>query len=193
MLPVNSVTPYPPNPAVPTASPEMALKLTVNRAGRLTSSQRRLALITGLGALILLLCPLALLVQVGAVYVMDNPPIPTLGSVIFTAVAVLLLVMFVGLIGVNVDMFLPEGFMRRPVRVAHGPLEIHISEGHRPELPFSYIIGDYSFAPFLVPDDLPMRVGAPYAVYYAARSRLLLSIFALDAPDAGQWLPQDLD
>ena len=171
----------------------MAAKLAVNRAGRLMPGQRRVALIAGLGALILLLCPLALLVQVGAVYVMDNPPIPTLASMIFTIVAVLLLVMFVGLIGVNVDMFLPEGFMRRPVRVAHGPLEIHISEGHRPELPFSYVIGEYSCAPYLVPDDLPMRVGAPYAVYYAARSRLLLSIFALDAPDAAQWLPPDSD
>ena len=34
-----------------------------------------------------------------------------------------------------------------------------------------------------------MRVGAPYVVYYAARSRLLLSLAALDAPDAAQWEP----
>jgi hypothetical protein len=67
---------------------------------------------------------------------------------------------------------------------------VRATEGHRPELPFSYVVDDYSFGPFVVPPDVKMRPGAPYIVYYAARSRLLLSIAALDAPDADQWEPQ---
>ncbi len=175
--------------AVPSASPEMAARLAANRAGRLTASQRRLALIAGLGALIIFLCPVAMLVQMGALLLWGDAPVSTLAGVVFTILGALFVMMFAGLVGVNALTFLPEAFMRQPVRFARGPLQIRITEGHRPELPFSYLIGDYSFAPYVAPGDVPMRVGAPYVVYYAARSRLLLSLAALDAPDATQWEP----
>jgi hypothetical protein len=167
----------------------MAARLAANRAGRLTPSQRRLALLVGLGALGVFLCPLAMLVQISLFLLWGDVPFSTLGGVAFTIVGALFLVLFAGLIGVNALAFLPEAFMRHPVRCARGPLEIRVSEGERPELPFSYVIGDYSFAPYVAPRDVPMRAGAPYIVYYAARSRLLLSLAALDAPDAGQWEP----
>jgi len=173
----------------PPASPQMAERLAVNRTGRLTRGQRRLALLVGGTAALFLLCPLALLLQLGAVLLWGDAPMPTIAGVVLAALGVLFLLVFVGLIGVNAWMFLPEAFMRRPVRYARGPLEIRVTAGHRPELPFSYLIGDYSFAPYVAPDDVPMRVGAPYLVYYSARSRLLLSLAALDAPDAAQWEP----
>lgn len=176
----------------PSASPEMAARLAANRAGRLTPSQRRLALLVGLGALGVFLCPLAMLAQISLFVLWGDVPFSTLGGVAFTLVGALFLVIFAGLIGVNALTFLPEAFMRHPVRCARGPLEIRVSEGERPELPFSYIIGGYSFAPYVAPDDVPMRVGAPYVVYYAARTRLLLSLAALDAPDATQWEPPGL-
>ncbi len=173
----------------PPASPEMAARLATNRAGRLTPSQRRLALLAGLGALSVFLCPLAMLVQMSILLLSGDVPVPTLAGVAFTIVGALFLVIFAGLIGVNALAFLPEAFMRQPVRCARGPLEIRVTEGRRPELPFSYIIGDYSFAPYVAPDDVPMRAGAPYVVYYAARSRVLLSLAALDAPDGQRWEP----
>jgi hypothetical protein len=167
----------------------MAERLAVNRTGRLTAGQRRLALLVGGAAALFLLCPLALLLQLGAILWLGDAPVPTVTGVLLAALGVLFLLIFVGLIGVNAWTFLPEAFMRQPVRYARGPLEVRVTPGHRPELPFSYLIGDYSFAPYVAPDDVPMRVGAPYIVYYAARSRLLLSLAALDAPDAVQWEP----
>ncbi len=177
------------NEPFPPASPQMAERLAVNRTGRLTTGQRRLALLVGGAATLFLLCPLALLLQLGAVLLWGDAPVPTVAGVALAAFGVLFLLIFVGLIGVNAWTFLPEAFMRQPVRYARGPLQVRVTAGHRPELPFSYLIGDYSFAPFVAPDDVPMRVGAPYIVYYAARSRLLLSMAALDAPDAAQWEP----
>lgn len=179
----------PDSPSVPPATPDMAAKLAVNRGGRLTSRQHRLALGVGVFALIFLLCPLALLIQVAAVALTGDVPVPTVAGVIFTILGILFVVMFVGLIGTNAYTFLLEALMRHPVKYARGPLEIRVSAGNRPELPFSYIIGDYSFAPYVAPPDVPMRVGAPYLVYYGARSRLLLSLTALDAPDSAQWEP----
>ncbi len=174
---------------VPPATPEMAARLAVNRTGRLTPSQRRLVLLAGLGALVIFLCPAAMLVQLGAVVVLGDAPVTTVGGIIFTAAGLLFVLLFAGLFGVNVQTFLPEALMRRPVRYVRGPLEIRVSEGNRPELPFSYIVDGYSFAPYVGPQDVPMRVGAPYIIYYSARSRLLLSLAALDAPDAEQWQP----
>jgi hypothetical protein len=127
--------------------------------------------------------------QVAAVALTGDVPVPTVAGVIFTVLGILFVVMFAGLVGTNAYTFLLEALMRHPVKYARGPLEIRVSTGNRPELPFSYIIGDYSFAPYVAPPDVPMRVGAPYLVYYSARSRLLLSLTALDAPDAAQWEP----
>jgi hypothetical protein len=175
---------------VPPATPEMAAKLAANRAGHLTSRQHRLALAVGVLASAFLLCPLALLIQVAVVLFLGDVPVPTVGGVIFTILGVIFVVMFAGLVGTNAYTFLLEALMRQPVHYARGPLEIRVSTGNRPDLPFSYIIGEYSFAPYVAPPDVPMRVGAPYLVYYGARSRLLLSLAALDAPDSAQWEPE---
>ncbi|MBN1562486.1 MAG: hypothetical protein JXA10_01510 [Anaerolineae bacterium] len=175
----------------PPATPAMVARLTINRTGQFTPGQRRLSLIVGLGALGLFLCPLAMLAQLIAVLFANNAPAITMSGVVIIVIGVLFLIMFAGMVGTNAQTFLTETFMRRPVHHARGPLEIRVSEGNRPELPFSYIIGDYSFAPYVVPAELPMVAGAPYIAYYAARSRLLLSIAALDAPDGAQWLPPE--
>lgn len=171
------------------ASAAMAAKLAINRTGRLTPAQRRLALIVGLGALIFLLCPSAMLLEMTVSVLSGAAPLPTLGGVIFTVVGAGFMILLAGLLGTNAAAFLGEALMRRPVRWARGPLQIRLTEGDRPELPFSYIVGDYSFAPYVAPYDLPMRTGAPYVVYYGARTRLLLSIAALDAPDGAAWEP----
>jgi hypothetical protein len=176
-------------PIPPPASPEMAARLAINRTGQLTPGQRRLSLVVGLIALVIFLCPLALLAQAAVLLLTNNAPAITLGGVLITIIAALFLVLFAGLVGTNARTFLGEALTRRPVRYARGPLEIRATPGDRPELPFSYIIADYSFAPYITPPDLPMRTGAPYVAYYAAHSRILLSIAALDAPDGGEWQP----
>jgi hypothetical protein len=181
-------SPFDSQPVLP-ASPEMAEKLAVNRTGRLTPTQRRTVMIAGLGALVLLLCPLTLLIQLIVIALSGNLPLLTVGGLIFTGLGALFILLFSGLILANVQMFLPDAFGKHPVKVARGPLKLHASEKERPELPFSYIVQDYSFAPYVVPPDVLMRPGAPYLVYYAAHSRLLLSLIALDAPDAAQWNP----
>lgn len=172
------------------ASPEMAAKLTINRTGRLAPSQRRMVMIAGIVASVLLLCPLAMVVQLVGLIAADGLPMVTTVGVVFTVLGVAFLLLFAGLIFVNARMFIPDAFGPRPVRYARGVLEVRLTEKDRPELPFSYIIGDYSFAPYVAPPDVEMRPGAPYIVYYAARSRVLLSLAALDAPDADRWEPQ---
>lgn len=171
------------------ASAEMAERLDINRSGQLTPQQRRTALIAGLVTLTLLLCPLSMLVQFVWVLLAGSAPAATIAGLVFTALGVGFLVMFLGLIGSNVQRFLPEALGNQPVRYAQGPLIVLPAEGHRPELPFSYVVGDYSFAPYVAPADVEMRPGARYIIYYSRRSRLLLSMAALDAPDAAQWQP----
>lgn len=185
----DAITP-PETAGPPPASETMAQKLTVNRTGKLTGPQYRLAFLVGFGALVVLLCPTAMLIQMAALLLLDEAPAPTVGGVIFTVLGAGFFVLLLGLIGSNAYTFLLEAFMRQPVKVVRGPLTVHVTDGDRPELPFSYIVGDYSFAPYVAPRDLPMRTGAPYIVYYGARSRLLLSMAALDAPDAAQWEPE---
>jgi hypothetical protein len=175
---------------IPPADPEMAEKLSTNRMGRFTSAQRRNVFVIGAVALLIMLCPLTLLVQMFSIIFLSDVPISTLSGVIFSLVGVLILIVLAGLVGVNIQMFLVEAFLRQPIRYARGPLEIRMTEGKRPELPFSYIIADYSFAPYVAPPEVTLRVGAPYIAYYSARSRLLLSIAALDAPDGAEWEPR---
>lgn len=182
-MPNSNATPEP-------ASPEMAAKLAVNRLGRLAPSQRRTVIVAGVVASALLLCPLAMVIQLVALIATSDVPAVTTAGVIFTVVGVLFLLLFAGLIFVNARMFIPDALGARPVHFARGPLEVRLTEKKRPELPFSYIVGDYSFAPYVAPPDVEMRPGAPYIVYYAAQSRVLLSIAALDAPDAAEWEPQ---
>jgi hypothetical protein len=174
---------------IPPADPEMAEKLGINRTGHFTSTQRRNVFVIGAVALLIMLCPLTLLVQMFSIIFFSDVPISALSGVILSLMGVLILIIFAGLIGVNIQMFLVEAFVSHPVRYARGPLEIRMTEGKRPELPFSYIIADYSFAPYVAPPEVTLRVGAPYIAYYSARSRLLLSIAALDAPDGADWEP----
>lgn len=171
------------------ASAAMAEKLAVNRTGRLTRGQRRTVAVAGCVTLALLLCPLALLIQLGALLLSEGGTLSA-GAIVAGVAVLLFFAIFAGIVSANVRMFVPEAFAARPVRWARGPLRIQMSEKDRPELPFSYVIDDYSFAPYVAPPDVAMRPGAPYLVYYSARSRLLLSMFALDAPDADRWLPE---
>jgi hypothetical protein len=187
-MPKNAMMPDQ-EPVIPPADPDMAEKLAVNRTGRLTAPQRRLVLVIGVVALAFLLCPVTLLIQMFAILLAGEVPVSALSRVIFVTLGALFMILFAGLVGVNVKTFMVEAFMRHPVKVTRGPLEIRVTEGHRPELPFSYIIADYSFAPYVAPPEITLRTGAPYIVYYSAHSRLLLSIAALDAPDAALWEP----
>jgi hypothetical protein len=172
------------------ASAQMARLLSANRTGRLAAGQRRLLLLVGLIALVALLCPLALLFQIGALMFAEGlRAVASVSGVLFLVFGVLVVIIFLGLIGTNAQLFLADALSRRPVRYARGPLEIHMSASERPELPFSYIVDGYSFAPYIPPADIPMQPGATYLVYYAAHSRLFLSMIALDAPDADDWLP----
>jgi hypothetical protein len=95
------------------------------------------------------------------------------------------------ILGVNVAMFVPEAFSKSPVRWSQGILEIKEASRERPEMPFVYILGDYSFAPFIPPNEVPMQVGRAYIVYYAARSRMFLSIAPIDQLESKAWLPPD--
>lgn len=167
----------------------MAAKLAVNRTGRLTPAQRRTVLIAGIVALGALMCPLVLLLQFAALAVAGRLPATTAGGLLFTLLGLFFVLLFGGLAWTNVAMFVPDAFGKRPVRWARGALRLRVPEKHRPELPFSYLVDDYSFAPYVPPADTVLRRDAPYIVYYAAHSRMLLSIAALDAPDAAQWTP----
>ncbi len=167
----------------------MAEKLAINRTGRLTAAQRRTVMIAGVVAMVALMCPLALLLQFAALALAGTLPAVTIGGIAFTVIGLFFVLLFGGLAWTNVAMFVPDAFGKEPVRWARGPLRIRVPERHRPELPFSYIVDDYSFAPYVPPADAELRRDAPYIVYYAAHSRLLLSIAALDAPDAAHWMP----
>lgn len=170
--------------------PALAEQLAANREGRLAPTQRRVVGIGAVVALVILLCPLALLVQLGGLLLAGTLSVGAPVDVIVVVIGVLFILVFAALVGVNVQMFVPDLLGHEAVRYAQGPLEIHVSAGNRPELPFSYIVGDYSFAPYVVPEGVPMQRGAPYLVYYAAHSRLLLSIVPLDMPGADGWMPR---
>ena len=171
------------------AMPDMAEKLAVNRAGRLTSAQRRTVMIAGIVATLALMCPLVLLLQFAALAIGGRLPAASVGGLLFTLLGLFFVLLFGGLAWTNVAMFLPDAFGKNPERSVRGPLRIRVPERQRPELPFSYIVGDYSFAPYVPPADTELHRDAPYIVYYAAHSRIFLSIAALDAPDAAQWTP----
>lgn len=189
-LPEPYIAPPPDAPEPIPASEAMVEKLRINRTGQLTPQQSRLVWLVGGGAFAFMLCPLAMIVQMMGVVLAGTTPSITLGGIIFALIGLLFVILILGLVGTNVVAFLGEALMKHPVKYAKGPLEIRISSKERPELPFSYIVGDYSFAPYIAPRDLPMRTGAPYIVYYGARTRLLLSIAALDAPDGKEWEPR---
>lgn len=172
-----------------TPSPQMADKLATNRMGKLTKSQRLpvtiAALFTGCGlsgALIF-----TIFVVWGFVRTGDASGIFGWVMICFTSFSIVFLVL---VLWVNASMFVPEALKETPVRWERGKLQIKMASRDRRELPFSYIIGTYSFAPFVVPIEIPMEKGREYIVYYTARSRLLLSIAPTDQPESKKWLPK---
>lgn len=156
----------------------MSLKpspVEVNRNGRLTASQRSMVLVGvlftmgGLTCMGLMLLQLVLAVMAG---VMPQNLVMWLFFILTLAAF-----LYLGLtLYVNARTFILDLFSRTHVRSSRGPLKIQLPQRERWELPFSYIINDYSFAPFEVPDDVPMEKGREYIVYYLARTRKFLSI-----------------
>jgi hypothetical protein len=171
-----------------TPSSQMADNLATNRAGHLTKMQKApimvAALVTGVG----LTCALSFLVAsvYGFLQTVNVAGVFGWIMLIFTGGSISFLVV---VLWVNAKMFIPETLSQSPVKWERGILEIKMASRERAEMPFSYIIGNYSFAPFVVPDEVPMQAGREYVVYYSARSRLLLSIAPTDMPESDQWLP----
>lgn len=171
-----------------TPSSQMADKLAANRAGKLTRSQRQpiliAALFSGIG--------LVIAVVFGAIMVWGFAQTLAITGifggcmVIFTGLGFVFMII---VLWTNSEMFVPEALSKSPVRWQRAPLEIKRASRNRPEMPFSYIVGSYSFGPFVVPEDVPMDKGREYIVYYTPRSRLLLSIAPTDQPESSGWLP----
>ncbi|MCQ3930464.1 MAG: hypothetical protein DPW16_08375 [Chloroflexi bacterium] len=170
-----------------TPSSQMAEKLTMNRQGKMTRLQRSPIVIAALVSSIGFICP-ATMLATGIGLILRGPSGGIL-SYFFYFMMFLSFFFLAGVLWTNASMFLPETFSKKPVRWQRGPLEIKMASRNRPEMPFSFIIGSYSFAPFVVPSEVPMNTGREYIVYYSARSRLLLSIAPTDQPESKNWLP----
>jgi hypothetical protein len=174
-------------------SPEIAEKLAVNRMGKLTTSQRLPLIIAGMVSALGMVCPASMLFSITASAIAGGDAIAgVIGWTMWLILWVATLVSFSFLaivLWVNAKMFLPEAFSTHPVKWVRAPLEIKMAERERTEMPFSYIVGVYSFAPFIAPDEVPLDIGREYIVYYTSRSRLLLSIAPTDQPDSSAWLP----
>lgn len=171
-----------------TPSPHVADKLAANREGLLTPTQRipliSAAVVSGVGLLVFGTITIIMLWGV-------------LQTIQFTGVFGLFVLLFSGasmfflnvVLFTNAEMFVPEAFNEHAVKWTRGKLKIKYAERERPEMPFVYIIEDYSFAPFLPPAEIPLEAGREYIVYYTPRSRLLLSIAPTDQPESENWLP----
>jgi hypothetical protein len=177
-----------------TPSPSIEEKLLVNRAGKLTRGQRTPIIIAAFISTIGLICPATMLFTILA-SLTASPTLlraSTFGAVAWIVLGIVSLISFVFLgavLFVNARMFLPEAFNSRPVRWEKAPLKLKLAERERPEMPLSYIIGDYSFAPFVAPEEVPLERDREYIVYYTPRSRLLLSIAPTDQKQSEDWLP----
>ena len=159
--------------------PHLAAQLESNRAGRLTRGQKNTLIIAALGSGGGMLCILVLVVNVLFAF--------SAGVQVDSIVSLLFFIFFVLSFGYlmltmyfNARMFIPDALSRQTVKTARGPLEIRMSSRERPELPYTYIVGDYSFAPYIPPPNVPMEQGREYIVYYAAKSRIFLNIEPVD-------------
>ena len=159
--------------------PHLAAQLESNRAGSLTRGQKRMLVIAALGSSGGLLCILVLVANVIFAF--------SAGVQVDSIVSLLFFIFFVLSFGYlmltlyfNARVFIPDAFGQEAVKTARGPLEIRMSSRERPEMPYSYIVGDYSFAPYIPPGDVPMEQGREYIVYYAAKSRIFLNIEPVD-------------
>ncbi len=177
-----------------TPSTSIADKIAVNRTGKLTSMQRTPIIIAGLVSSGGLLCASSMLLSflssviVGGAFISASLG----GQILFGLMwfgGILSFLFLLGVTWVNASMFVPEAISPQPIRWERGVLEIKLPERDRPEMPFSYIIGSYSFAPFIAADEVPLEPGREYIVYYTARSRLLMSIVPVDQDESADWLP----
>jgi hypothetical protein len=167
----------------------MADKLRANRAGKLTDTQRApvlaAALVSGLGFIIF-----ALFALVSVWGFAQTISVTGVFGWVLMGFTVLSFSFLLIVLWTNAEMFVPEAFGRNPVRWTRGKLEVKMSSRERPEMPFTYLIGDYSFAPFLPPQEVPIEQGREYLVYYTARSRLLLSMVPTDIRGIKKYLPE---
>ncbi|HLA43731.1 MAG TPA: hypothetical protein VJZ27_09865 [Aggregatilineales bacterium] len=156
-------------------SPSLAAQLSVNRAGKLTGRQKNSMRVAAFGSSCGLLVIAVLVINV-LVALLSGISAGGVVGVIFFVFFVLSFAYLAGTLYFNARMFVPDVFGKKPVRQSHGRLKIRMAGRDRPELPFSYIIGDYSFAPYVVPIEVPMEKDREYIVYYAASSRMFLNI-----------------
>ena len=172
-----------------TPSPQMADKLAHNRNGQLTKTQKAPILVAAIlsGIMLFIVSAFSLLMIFA-----------TLQTLAATGVFGVLMLLFMGgsfiflaiVLYTNAEMFIPEAIGSNVVRAERGKLKIKMASRERPEMPFSYIVGKYSFAPFVVPHEVPMEKNREYIVYYTSRSRLLLSIAPINQENSKEWLPK---
>jgi len=157
------------------ADPAYIAQLEANRSGQFTPRQRLTvsiaALVTSLGLIVM--C--AILTAIAAAAAQGLAFTGIVGALFFIFFLLTYLYMVVTFY-VNARAFVPDALSRNPVRVAQGELRTQKAQRDRDELPFSFIVGDYSFAPFIVPFEIKMEKGRRYRVYYAAHSRMFLGI-----------------
>ena len=160
-------------------NPDLQKQLATNRTGKFTPAQKTTvilaAIVTGLG----LLC-LGAFFTAFLLAVLDGTPVNGFINFIFLVVILLMLGYLALTLFVNFKAFFPDTLAKDPIRQSRGKLEIRMPQRERDELPFSYIVGDYSFAPFMVHTSVPMDTGREYIVYYAASSRMFLGIEPVD-------------
>lgn len=178
-----------------TPSASIEEKLQVNRAGRITRGQRTPIIIAALISTVGLICPATMLFSILA-SLTASPTLlraSTFGAAAWIFLGIISFISFLlfgAILYVNARMFLPEALNPRPVKWEKAPLKIKLAERERPEMPLSYIVGDYSFAPFVAPEEIPLERDREYVVYYTPRSRLLLSIAPTDQDESKNWLPE---
>jgi apolipoprotein N-acyltransferase len=176
---MSKTTEAPPPPQAFRPDEAWQAELSTNRAGQLTRKQalaiRLAALGSSLGFGVALILCINVVIAFGAGLQYFAWTLIPLFAFFLLSFGYLLLTLYF-----NTRRFLPDLFSRNPVKQARGKLEIRKAARHRPVLPFSYIVGDYSFAPFEVPYEVPMEKGRAYVVYYAEHSRLFLNIEPAD-------------
>lgn len=149
--------------------------LARNRAGRLTAGQKAAVVMASLFSGGGLLCLLAMFITLMS-GMMAGIGTGSIFGLIFLIIFVLTY-LYLGLtLFANARVYIPDAFSKQPVKQERGRLTVRMAERERPSLPFSYIVGDYSFAPYMVPAEIEMIAGAEYIVYYAAHSRMFLGI-----------------
>jgi hypothetical protein len=168
-------SPQPFNP-----DPHLAALLEINRSGRLTRSQKNILIIGAISSSAGIFCILVLMVNV-VIALLAGVQVDSLFSLFFFLFFILSFGYLLLTLYFNAVVFVPDAFSKNTVKTARGPLEIRMAARERTEMPYSYIVADYSFAPYMPPADVPMEPGREYVVYYAAKSRIFLNIEPIDS------------